>query len=338
MGMEQVDGFEAFASHFGVEVHTTGGESTVLEDHEHALGCQVEIRWKLIGVPTQEQVTGVRIDRTEHPLHPCIVQFVHHRVTGQGGVVGLEIELEVGGQVVGAEEVAAGGRVAVVLVLGRLFRLRFDQKLPFEADFLGVVDGKVHEVPEVIDFPFHIGVQECHVAFATTPKHIVLPAELFGDFHRGFDLGGRISKDIGIAGRRSSMHKPRVAKHVRRPPEKLDTAFLLMGLERLGDPLEILVRLANVLALGSNVPIVEGIVRDLEFLENFEGDFDPFECIVDRIGPIIPWALGSRRTERVRTASAHRVPIDNTETHMIAHRAPFDHLVGVVETECQGVP
>ena len=54
--------------------------------------------------------------------------LVHHLVAGQRGVVGLEVELEVGKQVVGPQEVEAGGGVGVVLVLGRLLGLGLDVK------------------------------------------------------------------------------------------------------------------------------------------------------------------------------------------------------------------
>ena len=56
-------------------------------------------------------------------------QLVHHRVAGERGVVGLEVELEVRQQVVGPQEVEAGGGVGVVLVLGRLLRLGLDVEL-----------------------------------------------------------------------------------------------------------------------------------------------------------------------------------------------------------------
>src|SRR3989441_4064672 len=55
-----------------------------------------------------------------------------HRVTGQRGVVGFDVELEVVEQIVLAEEIQAGGRVGVVLVFGRLFGLGLDVELRSE--------------------------------------------------------------------------------------------------------------------------------------------------------------------------------------------------------------
>ena len=65
---------------------------------------------------------------------------MHHRVASQRGVVGLDVELEMLHQVVLPQEVEAGSRVAVVLVLRRLFRLGLDQERPLEADLLRVID------------------------------------------------------------------------------------------------------------------------------------------------------------------------------------------------------
>jgi hypothetical protein len=57
-------------------------------------------------------------------------------VAGERGVVGLDVELEVLLQAVGAQEGDAAGDVEVVLVLGRLLRLGLDQELALEADLL----------------------------------------------------------------------------------------------------------------------------------------------------------------------------------------------------------
>ena len=63
-------------------------------------------------------------------------------------------------QLVLPQEVQAGGGVGVVLVLGRLHRLRLDVKLALEADLLLVLDGHVEERGQVIQLAFHVGVPE----------------------------------------------------------------------------------------------------------------------------------------------------------------------------------
>jgi hypothetical protein len=82
------------------------------------------------------------------PSMPCgggDLDLVLEGVAGEGGVVGLDVELEVLFEAVGAEEGDAAGDVEVVLVLGRLLRLGLDEELALEADALGVIHGHVQE-------------------------------------------------------------------------------------------------------------------------------------------------------------------------------------------------
>ena len=68
MGVEEVDRLEALAADLGVEVQAAGGEAAVLEDDEHDLRGQVDVGGELVGVPAQEQVAGVGVDRAEDAL------------------------------------------------------------------------------------------------------------------------------------------------------------------------------------------------------------------------------------------------------------------------------
>src|SRR5262249_48938534 len=136
MCVEEIDGLEALAAHFRVEVYAAGSEAALAEDHQHALRGQVQIGRKLVGVPAQEQVAAVGVDRAEHAVQRRVGQFVHHGVAREGGVVGLDIELEIVGEAVRAKEGNHGGSVEVVLVGSRLLGLRLDQELAVEADLL----------------------------------------------------------------------------------------------------------------------------------------------------------------------------------------------------------
>ena len=55
-------------------------------------------------------------------------------VAGERRVVGLDVELEMLVEAVGAQEGDAAGDVEIVLVLRRLLRLRLDEELALEAD------------------------------------------------------------------------------------------------------------------------------------------------------------------------------------------------------------
>ena len=151
-----------------------------------------------------------------------------HGVASQGGVIGLEIQFEMIEQIVLAQKIQAGGRVAIVLVLGRFFGLGLDVELTFKANLLSVVDGQVKETPEMIEFTFQVGIPKGGVAFPPAPKSIALASEFVGDFEGFFDLGGGKGEGVSVAAGGGSVHVARVDKQLCRAPEKLDARSLLL--------------------------------------------------------------------------------------------------------------
>ena len=144
--VEQVHRLEALAPHLGVEVRAAGLEAAHVEDGQHDLGRQINVGRELVGVPAQQHVAGVGVDRAERAGGDGHFQLVLHGVAGQRGVVGLEVQLEVAQQVVFAQEVQARRGVGIVLVLGRLLGLGLDVELALEADGLLVVHRQVQEL------------------------------------------------------------------------------------------------------------------------------------------------------------------------------------------------
>ena len=51
VGVEKVDRIKALSPYLGIEVNTTGAQSTVLEDHKHALRGEVDVRRELVRIP-----------------------------------------------------------------------------------------------------------------------------------------------------------------------------------------------------------------------------------------------------------------------------------------------
>src|SRR5262249_34349433 len=151
VGMEKVDGLEAFSANLGVEVDSAGGKTPHAEDAEHALGRQIKTCGKLVGIPAQERVTGVGVDGAECAGIDGDLELVHGLVASEGGVVGLEVQLEVGEEVVGPQEVEAGGRVEVVLVFGRFLGFRLDVEGTCEANLFLELDGHVQQPRQVIE-------------------------------------------------------------------------------------------------------------------------------------------------------------------------------------------
>ena len=115
------------------------------QDAEHALGGQVDIGGELVGIPAQQVITGIGVDRAECAGVDGDFELVHHLVAGERRVIGFEIELEVGQEVISAQEVEASGGVGIILVLGRFLGLGLDVEGALEADLLLVVDRHVQK-------------------------------------------------------------------------------------------------------------------------------------------------------------------------------------------------
>ena len=102
VGVEQVDRLETLAPNFGVEIDSAGRQAPHLKNGKHAASRQVNIGRKLIGIPAQKRIARVGIDRTERSGGKRNSELMLHFVTGQGRVIGFEVELEVGQEFVRA--------------------------------------------------------------------------------------------------------------------------------------------------------------------------------------------------------------------------------------------
>jgi hypothetical protein len=105
-------------------------------------------------------------------------QLVLEGMAGEDRVALLDIDLHLVFQPVPLQEAVDRGDVVVVLVLGRLLRLRLDQDRALEADLVLVLDDEVEEAAELVVLALQVGVEQRLVALAAAPKDIVLAAEL----------------------------------------------------------------------------------------------------------------------------------------------------------------
>ena len=126
-------------------------------------------------------------------------------------------------------------------MLGRFFRLRLDIKLPFETNRLLVRYGEVEKFCQMFLLPFHVGVEQGHVAFATAPKGVAFAAQFMCHFHRLLHLTGSERKHIGIATRAGTVDKARMRKRIRRAPKQFHAGAFLFFFQYFRDCVEILV-------------------------------------------------------------------------------------------------
>ena len=238
----------------------------------------------------KQQVAGVGVDRAQEALRAGVVEFMLDRMAGQRGMVGFDVHLHVIAQPVGAEEVDAGGRVEIVLVLGRLLGLRLEIELAGEADLLGVIDGHVHEGGQMLDLALHVGVPQALIALASAPERVALPAEFLRHFEGLLHLGRGEGEGVGVAACGGAVHVTRIAEQVGRAPEQLDAGPLLLLLEHFDDRVEVLVRFGQRRAFRGDVAVVEAIERSAELLDELEADADAVDGVLDRVGRALPRA------------------------------------------------
>ena len=285
----------------------------------------------------EQVIAGVGVDRAERAGADGDLQLVHHLVAGQGGVIGFEVELEVGQQVVGPQEVQAGGGVGIVLVLGRLLGLGLDVERAGEADLLLVVDGHVQEAGEVVELAFHVGVEQGRVAFAAAPEGVAGAAQFVGDFHGLLDLRGGEGEDVEIGAGGRPVHVAGIGEEVGGAPEQLDAGPCLFVLEDLDDLVEVGVAFLEVVAFGGDVAIVKGVEGRAELLEELEGDLGLALGVGDRVAAVVPGTQRGADAERVGERITEGVPVNDGEAEVLLHRFAVDDLVGVVMLELQRV-
>ena len=208
--------------------------------HNHRL---LHVHRELVRVPAQQRIARVGVHRTEHALVAREDNVVLVVVAGEGGVVRLDVQLELVLQVVLAQEADHRLRVVVVLVLRGLARLRLDQQRERGADLLLVVRSHSHEATHVVQLLSGKAVEDALVALATAPEHVVLAAELLGDLHALLHLRGRIGEHVGIRVGGRAVHVDAVAEHVGGAPEELHARLLLLLEHVVGDDIQATVRL-----------------------------------------------------------------------------------------------
>ena len=93
--MEDILRLVGAATGLGIEIQAAVRKSAGLEHLQHAQGGLVDVGGELIGVPAQQQIALIGVDGAERPVDPRHGQLVLEGVARQGGVVGLDVQLEV---------------------------------------------------------------------------------------------------------------------------------------------------------------------------------------------------------------------------------------------------
>ena len=142
-----------------------------------------------------------------------------------------------------------------------------------------------------------------------------------------------MGKHFGVGAGGRAMHVARMAEQVGRSPQQADAGPLLLLLEDFGDRIEVAIGFGQRGSFRRNIPIVERVEWHAQFLHELKRHTDAILGVLDRIRPIVPWTQGRAGSKWIGERIAKRVPIDDTEPQMVAHRFSFDDPVLVVVAE-----
>ena len=311
---EPVFHLHRLATNASVEVQSARVKTTRTNDVVENDDRLLHIHGELVRIPSQHRIARVGVDRPKHALAAGEDDVVLVVVTRQGRVIRLDVELEVVLEVVLAEEADHRLRVVVVLVLGRLARLRLDQEREVGANLLLVVHRHAQETTQVIELLAGESVQDALITLTTAPEHVVLAAELLRDLHALLHLGRSIGKHVSIGVRGGAVHVDAVSEQVRRSPEKPHSRLLLLLQHVVGDDVQTAVRLLQRIALGNEVAVVEAVVVDAKLGEELEGSVALFLRFDNGILISAPRTIQSGPAKHVVPLIAERMPVANRET------------------------
>ena len=222
MADQQVFRIDRLAAQLGVEVGAAGLEAAACQDlvigqrhFRHVVG-------ELVGIPAGLVVVAVHVDRAEDAERIGERQFMLEGMAGKDRMALLDIDLHLVFETVVLEEAVDRRDVVVVLVLGRLLRLRLDQDRALEADLVLVFDDHVEEAAELVEFLLQVGVEQRLIAFAAAPENVVLAAELLRRIHAGLHRRRGEGEDVRIRIGGGTRHVAAVGEEVGRAPEQLD--------------------------------------------------------------------------------------------------------------------
>ncbi|CAB5370609.1 unnamed protein product [Rhizophagus irregularis] len=335
MAIEQVDRVHRLAPHLGIEIEAAGGEPARAQDFEIGERQFLDRIGELIGVPAILRIAAVRIDRAEDAERRCGGDLVLEGVAGEGCVVRLDIDLHFILKAIALEETVHRSGVKVVLVLGRLERLGFDQDRAGETDLVLVLDDERQEAAEIVELALKIGVEQRLIALTTAPQHIVRATQTMRGFKCVAHLHRAEREHFRVGVGRATSGKARMAEQVGGAPQQLAARRCLKLLEMIDGFGEIAAMLGDSGRIGHHVDIVEAVIGNIELGEELERNAAFMLGGGGIIGTGMPRTVERTPAEHVRPRPAEGVPEAGGEAQMVFHPLAEHDPVLVVETVCK---
>ena len=253
-------------------------------------------------------------------------------------MVRLEVDLDFLVEAVAQQKAVDRRSVVVVLVFGRLARLRLDQDRALETYSVFVVDHHVKEAAELVELLPDAGVEQRFVAFAAAPQHIVFAAELFCRVECLLDLERSKSKHLGVRVGRRTAHETPVAEQVGGAPQKLHAGRRLFGLKHIDHAAKVVDAVLGRRAFGRHVSVVKTVVRRAELCEKTERCIGLHASGFHRVGELVPGALERAVVaEHIETVPGEAVPVADRKPQLLFHALAEHDAVALVPLESERV-
>ena len=251
-------------------------------------------------------------------------------VARQGGVVGLNVHLEILVQPVLAHKADRRCGIKIILVLHGLLWLGFNEEIARKADGAAVADRHFHQRGDVLLLKLHVGVQQRFIALSASPEHITPAAELHRAFQRLFDLCGRVAVYLHAVGGARAVHKAGIAKHIGRAPQALYAGCVHLLPDIVGDFIQARVCFGNGIGLGHQVHIVEAEIFYPQLLHKLKARIHLGACVRHRARLRAEAFIGRPRAEHIRARRAQVMPPRHGERQVLLHGLAHNHAVGII--------
>ena len=317
-----------------IEVGTAVAQSAVADNFEHGL-CQVEVvDGELVGIPSVLSIATVGIDRTQHTGIDGTCQLVFEGMTGKGGVVHFDVHLEVLVQAVSFEESDNRLGIDIILVLAGLHGFRFDEERSFEALGTCIVACHGEHGCHVFLLALLVGIEQTHIAFASTPENVVLSTEFNGGIDGVLDLHDSTGNNVEVGIGRGSVHVTLVAEDIGCSPEILDVGILLHLLQRIvGDSFHASFVFSDGSPLFNEVNIVEAEVLDAQLVHDFEACIHLVLGALNGIVGLVPFVAAGLSAKGVTRSLSQRVPPCHSELQPVFHLLAHYHALRLIVVE-----
>ncbi len=192
----------------------------------------------------------------------------------QRRMIGFDIQLEILIQTIVLQKANRRGSIKIILMLCRLLGLGFNIKISFETNAPAVFHRHFHKCRNVFQLEFHIGIQQCFIAFPASPEYIAPAAQLYGKIQSFLDLCRGKTIYIRGIGAPCPVHKSWIVEHICRSPKKLFPGVFHLFPDIIGNLIQTRIGPGDGFGLRHQIRIMKTEIFDAQFLHELKACID----------------------------------------------------------------